>query len=539
MRSIIFTIFMSLAYLASAQIDGSTTVYTSGFSSPISLTHAGDDRLFVNERSGRIRVVDGNGLLLPTPFLNIDNLVAPTGGFSEKGLLGLAFHPDYANNGYFYVHYTDNNDDSQISRFSVKPDNPNEADPSTEKKILNVAQPYGNHNGGDLKFGPDGYLYIGFGDGGLFDDPGNRSQNPQELLGKMLRIDVDNGDPYAIPPDNPFVGNADVLDEIWSIGLRNPWRFSFDKVTGDMWIGDVGQDAFAEVDMEPAGIAGGLNYGWRCYEGLQEYITGGCGPASDFTPPVHVYAHGSNGCSITGGYVYRGVRYTDLYGKYIYGDFCSGKIWALSQNTAGEWENELIHEVSNGSWTTFGEDVNGELFVMGLNNGTLYRTETEKPALPPTIEIVGMNLNSIEGDFAPYTAYQWWLDGAPLAGATATTLDNPVDGLYQLEVTTPQGGKMYSNELVVMLSSVENLKENYIRTFPNPFTDNITIEARSASSNMILSLRNIEGKLLRTWENKSADLWKTQLDLSDLTPGVYNLEFDSGTGIITKRIVKQ
>jgi len=307
-----------MGYLAKAQPIIELETFVSNISRPVAITHAGDDRLFVVDQKGEINIVTADGTVLSDPFLNINSSVINIGGIGdEKGLLGLVFHPDYATNGYFFVNYTNNSGDTRVSRFSVDPTDPNKADPSSEEPILTVSQPFGNHNGGDIAFGPDGYLYIGLGDGGAGGDPGNRSQNRQNLLGKMLRIDVDNGLPYTIPSDNPFVGDASTLDEIWSIGLRNPWRYSFDRLTGDLYMGDVGQGDWEEISWQPGNSVGGENYGWRCREGLVNFNTSSnCN--DDFVKPIHVYASTSSvGCSVTGGYVYRGASYPDLYGKYI------------------------------------------------------------------------------------------------------------------------------------------------------------------------------------------------------------------------------
>ncbi len=278
----------------------------SGFSIPVDIKHApDDDRLYIVEKGGKIRIMDLAGNVLPIPFLDIDPIV--NSGANERGLLGLAFHPDYVSNGHFFVNYTGNDGDTRISRFTRMAFDPNMADANSELVLLVVDQPFSNHNAGDLAFGPDGYLYVGMGDGGSGGDPGNRSQNPKELFGKMLRLDVDGAIPYGIPADNPFAQSADTFPEIWALGLSNPWRISFDRMTGDLWIGDVGQDKWEEVDMEPAGSPGGLNYGWRCYEGFAPYNTNGCGPANSYVPPIQVYANtNAVGCSITGGYVYRG-----------------------------------------------------------------------------------------------------------------------------------------------------------------------------------------------------------------------------------------
>lgn len=402
-----------------AQPDIELDFYVGGFSSPVDIVNAGDDRLFIVERSGTIKIVDATGTTLSTNFLNIDNKVVNTGGQSEKGLLGLAFHPDYTNNGFFYVRYTNNSSNSILARYSVDSSNPNIADANSEVIIMEVDQPFGNHNGGGLKFGPDGYLYIGLGDGGSANDPGNRSQNPQTLLGKMLRIDIDNGSPYSIPADNPFVNDANVLDEIWALGLRNPWRYSFDRETGDLWMGDVGQGDWEEIDYQPASSTGGENYGWRCYEGNHNFNTSGCGPATDYVGPVFEYEQGgfSGPCSVTGGFVYRGTESPDLVGHYIVADYCTGDFWTVSSDGAGGWIGQEAGSFPGYDISTFGEDIHGELYVArmnggGNNNGNIYKIKSNLCAsLDMSISVTnpceGQNNGSIEiaaaGGLAPYT----------------------------------------------------------------------------------------------------------------------------------------
>lgn len=236
---------------------------------------------------------------------------------------------------------------------------------------MTIFQPYQNHNGGDLKFGPDGYLYIGLGDGGSGGDPGNRAQNPKELLGKMLRIDVDHGNPYAIPESNPFYNSITIKREIWALGLRNPWRFSFDRLTGELWIADVGQNAYEEINLQPANSMGGENYGWRCYEGNQTYNMNGCIPAASHTFPVYAYPHGTE-CSVTGGYVYRGSTLSPYYGSYFFADYCSDRIWTLHK-VSGNWVKEDFGQFTGNNFGTFGEDVNGQLYVAGTGSGKIFR----------------------------------------------------------------------------------------------------------------------------------------------------------------------
>jgi glucose/arabinose dehydrogenase len=337
------------------------------------VTHAGDgsQRLFVVEQNGKIRIIQ-NGVTLPTPFLDISNKVLCCG---ERGLLGLAFHPNYASNGDFYLNYTRQSDgDTVIARYTVSNSDPNLADVNSESILLTVDQPFTNHNGGQLLFSPvDGYLYIGMGDGGSADDPLNHAQNINTLLGAMLRLDVDSAFPYAIPPGNPFVG-TNGLDEIWAYGLRNPWRFSFDRQNGDLYIGDVGQNLWEEVDYQRAGTPGGINYGWRCKEGSHEYIFSGDCLTADLTDPIVEYDH-NVGRSITGGFVYRGQNFPNFVGRYFYADYVTGKIWSLYKTGSNPdtWSDPTLELSSGLLISAFGEDENGEIYVVDRSGGTIRR----------------------------------------------------------------------------------------------------------------------------------------------------------------------
>jgi len=340
-----------------------TEVVARGLQAPLYLTApAGDPRLFVVEQPGRIRVIVG-GVLQPTPFLDLTSRVSYGG---EQGLLSVAFHPDYVANGYFYVDYTDTAGDTRVERYQVGPD-PNVADPGSAKLILFVDQPYANHNGGLVVFGPDGRLYVGLGDGGSGGDPQGNGQNRSTLLGKLLRIDVDAGDPYAVPPDNPFVGVSGARGEIWAYGLRNPWRFAFDREAQRLYLADVGQNRWEEVDVAPA-TDGGLDFGWNVMEGNECYSTSSCNQAG-LTLPVLVYGH-SDGCSITGGYVYRGQSIPTLRGTYFYSDYCSG--WLKSFRYDGSVTEQRDWGLSLGNVLSFGEDAAGELYVLSAN-GNVYR----------------------------------------------------------------------------------------------------------------------------------------------------------------------
>jgi glucose/arabinose dehydrogenase len=334
----------------------------SGLSVPLYLTAPPGDlsRLFIVEKTGGIRIVK-DGTLLPDPFLDISSKVS-TG--DEQGLLGLAFPPDYATSGRFFVHYTDNAGDTRLSVFRVS-SNPDLADPSSEQVILSADQPFPNHNGGQILFGPDGFLYMGLGDGGSANDPGGRGQDRTDLLGSILRIDVQSGTSYAVPADNPFVGQEPIRPELWSYGLRNPWRFSFDRANGDLYIGDVGQDQIEEIDVSPAaqGAGKGLNYGWSIMEGDQ-CLGGGQCDQTGLTLPTLQYRH-TEGCSVTGGYVYRGSAIPALQGLYFYGDFCQR--WIHSFRYAEGKATEITDWPTlqpAGSLTSFGEDAAGELYVL-------------------------------------------------------------------------------------------------------------------------------------------------------------------------------
>lgn len=338
-------------------------LFADGFTAPTEIAHAGDDRLFVVEQGGLIKVLNSDGTTNATPFLDISNKLS-TGG--ERGLLGLAFHPDYSTNGVFYVNYTNTSGNTVIAQYAVSGEDEDVADDTSEMILMTVDQPFSNHNGGCIRFGPDGYLYISMGDGGSGGDPDGNGQNTNTLLGAMLRIDVNVGALYGIPEDNPFA-ETEGADEIWAYGLRNAWKFSFDSSNGDLWIADVGQNEIEEIN-KVSGNSAGVNYGWRCFEGTQEYNSDGCSLVEMFTPPVAEYTHsGTNGCSITGGYVYRGSTYPGLQGMYIFSDFCSNQIGMVDSEY-----NITFTDAFSGNFTTFGEDINGELYVAGGTSGEIY-----------------------------------------------------------------------------------------------------------------------------------------------------------------------
>jgi glucose/arabinose dehydrogenase len=432
--------------------------FATGFSNPVAITHAGDERLFVVQRSGAIRIVNTNGSINSTPFLSLTSSTVLSGG--ERGLLGLAFHPDYATNGYFYVNYTRAGDGATvIARYSVSSANENIADNSSGQVILTISQPFNNHNGGSLVFGPDGYLYIGMGDGGSGGDPQNFAQNINSLLGKMLRIDVDVASGYGIPSDNPFVGIAGA-DEIWAVGMRNPWKFSFDSVTGDLWIADVGQNAREELNKVTSPLTAGLNFGWRCYEANLPYDTSGCLPASNYTMPVSTYNLGNGYCSSTGGYVYRGSTYPNMQGKYFFSDYCANRIgWVNNNGGTITWTTSF-----NGNFVSFGEDISGELYVVGISNGTISRlvdsslsvTDFEKSGLtlypnPASDFFTIKNTNQLSlKQVLIYDITGKIVKTQPLENVESTTIStsNLTAGMYFVTVEERNGNRLQTKLLV-------------------------------------------------------------------------------------------
>jgi glucose/arabinose dehydrogenase len=472
MKKIVQLLVVGICFIntINAQPTLTFSTFSSGYSRVIDIRHCNDSRLFMVQQAGKIFICDSLGVKNPTPFLDLAGVCTnPASTGDERGLLGMAFHPNYKSNGYFYVNYTAiSGGATTIARYSVSATDSNLADPASGVVLMTITQPFTNHNGGCLRFGQDGYLYIGTGDGGSANDPGNRGQDKTQLLGKMLRIDVDNPQAplaYGIPTGNPYATSTTEKKEIWSYGLRNPWKWSFDRVYGDLWIGDVGQNAWEEIDFEAKGTAGGRNYGWRCYEGnvtTPGISQSGCPAFNTTTAPVAVYDH-STGCSVTGGYIYRGAKYASLYGYYIYTDYCDSKIRLTKNNYDGTFSTFDLGTVAGaGEYVAFGEDYRGELYLANSFNGTVRKIGAT--VCSPTSAIISLNdtLNRCSADqyptlssiYHPENTYQWYKNGVVITGATNANYTTTEDGAYIVEVTNPSACSNTSSAYHIITSQL-------------------------------------------------------------------------------------
>jgi glucose/arabinose dehydrogenase len=488
--------------------------FASGFNSPIGLEHAGDNRMFVLEQAGKIKIVEADGTS-KSHFLNITDRVLSTG--FEQGLLGIAFDPGYAENGYFYIHYTNLDGNSRFSRFSVHPNNPKKAKPNSEVILLEVEDPFANHNGGQMKFGPDGYLYFTIGDGGAGGDPLNNAQDQSTLLGKLLRIDPTDDGGYDIPPTNPFAGEAG-QEEIWATGLRNPWRFSFDAMTGDLWIPDVGQNAWEEVNIQPASSAGGENYGWSCMEGNHFFKADCDANGAPFTAPIAEYPHSTDtnflcSGSITGGYVYRGAEFPDMWGKYFYTDFCTGVIYTTYWDGSA-WVTASLGNFQPFAYSTFGEDISGDLYLVNKTNGTIYRVTdgAGDPFAATPKEILSTDISNITIDHT-------------------RERDDDMDEDEMIRQAVHQ-----ASPLAVLKP---RLPDNQFNIYPNPNHGVFTLEINSELPETIhASIRDIAGHEL--WDGtrevlKGYNEW--ELNSSSFTEGVYFIQVRTSEGLSTLKFV--
>lgn len=481
-------------------------VISSGLEDPVGLEFQ-EDRLFIVEQTGRIRMVL-NGSLLTHSFLNISSKITSGG---ERGLLGLAFDPDFETNRTFYVNYTNLSGNTVIAAYQSLPDSLI-ADPDSETILLTINQPYSNHNGGDITFGPDGYLYIGMGDGGSAEDPQNNSQNPQSLLGKMLRIEV-TADGYTIPPTNPFAFDDFTSDEIWALGLRNPWRFSFDPLTGDLWMADVGQYDYEEIDFQPAASSGGENYGWRCYEGFEPFNPIGCSVSNAYDPPIFAYNHSGGNCSVTGGFVCRTSDSDLLSGVYLFADYCSGQLKGLRIEAP-------LNPIELGSFgfgiSSFGQNPEGDVFMVRLN-GKIDKIVDPCHSIIPQLSLENNLLVVDEG-----LNYYWFLNDEELNASNSNEIVPEQNGVYYCLVENEYNCLIKSNEVNVInvgLNASETLLD--VKLFPNPFEDKLYIET---GGHIIcrISIYSMTGVLLQEIDHLNRDF----IDVSGLPQGMYLIELE-------------
>ncbi len=533
-------LFLLVPLVSFAQPDLSLVEIADGYNRPCEIVNAGDERLFVVEQTGRIKILYTNGETESTPFLNLSNQVDSQG--NEKGLLGLVFAPDYCTSGNFYVNYTttiSNQLYTHISRFSVDPDNENEALPASEEVLMEFEQDFSNHNGGHIEFGPDGYLYIGTGDGGSGGDPNNRAQNIMSHLGKMLRIDVST-DPYSIPDDNPFAFDDFGLDEIWAYGLRNPWKFAFDSETGDLFIGDVGQSNREEVSFQAAGTTGGLNYGWRCYEGTASYNLSECDDVGVVTDPITDYAYGSGGngfrCAITGGRIYRGNSFPEMFGKYLYVDYCSDEYWLINQN-GDSWDITSGTNLGNET-VSFGEDVWGEMYAIDGGDGSVHRVEEASGEYIPHIVQVSNNTlqSSLEG-----ASYAWYLNGELIDGADTQSITFSTNGTYAVVITSESGCEIEANPADAVLSTGDHESLNTFAIYPNPSNGlvNLNVETNyNIEGDSYVRILGVDGKLLIEKRFVLNGIVQS-MDLSSLNKGIYFVQLvkDNGLSLGVRRMV--
>lgn len=522
-----------------------------GLSLPVEVVNAGDgtNRLFIVEQNGLIKIYNGSSLL-PTPFLNLTTLTAASG---ERGLLSMAFHPNYTVNGYFFVYYTNSAGDITIARYQVSAGDPNQANAASGVVLMNIPKPFANHNGGHLAFGPEGYLYFGTGDGGSGGDPNNFAQNGNSLLGKMIRIDVNNFSTppyYYVPADNPYTSDPNVLDEIWAIGVRNPWRWSFDRLNGDMWIGDVGQSAREEINYRAAGTTGGINYGWRCYEGTLPYNTVGCAAQNTYVSPIFDYPRNgvTGGFSVTGGYVYRGSEFATLYGYYICADYVSGNTWLINPAGAGTW-NTTLQAGLPGSVSGFGEAENGTLYAVARNSGIVYKVNVAG-VLPVRLISFSGTVSDGYNELNWVTANEENLRTFRITGSETGTgfqllgeqapANNTNGHNYRFVHTTPAEKMFYRVEAVnangtIQYSPVITVERTGSRNVKT-FIQNRQLSVISSSAVKTITLFDGAGRriFLSAPVNRSGYI---TVQVPELEKGIYTIRVQTNEGIYTNRVV--
>jgi len=491
------------------------------------IASCGDGRLFVATQGGNIRIVTDSMTVLPEPFLNIYWLVYFVG---EQGLIGLTFDPDYANNGHFYVNYTQPyaaGHNTIIARFTVSPDDPNIADPNSEVVLMSIPQPGDMHKGGDLQFGPDGNLYITLGDGSEQGDPDNHAQGLNTRLGKILRIHPLPDGTWEVPPDNPFAtAGGDTLPEIFAYGARNPFRLSVDHVTGDLWFGDVGQSSYDEVNYMRADTSG-ENFGWHCYEGFMPSHPLDCTDPLLLTWPISTQANVMNGgsfCALIGGKVYRGQAYPRLYGRYLYTDYCAGMIRSVRANGTGGWVDEQLLPPGMAGNTTFGENSTHELFLGNQVTKRVYKVVDRCPMPPPLLTDAGDSLHC-----SPAASYAWYWNGTLLPDATGPAIAPQGDGQYWA-VADMGGGCLFTTDtLQVIHTGIPAAGAMALRLFPNPARDQVRVTLPSgANGPFTFTLLDVTGRIVRQWPTAGNGM--AELYVGDIAPGRYLLRGSTPSG---------
>ncbi|MBK8497924.1 MAG: PQQ-dependent sugar dehydrogenase [Flavobacteriales bacterium] len=516
---------------AQVPVELELVLWSQNLGGAVDVTHCGDDRLFVLRQWGAITIVVDSMVNLSPAFLDITPQVLYNG---ERGMLGLAFDPDYANNGFFYVSYVASvgtYGTSRLSRFSRHASNPNLADPLSEVVLLSFPQPDPIHQGGGLVFGNDGYLYAAFGDGGGPADPNNTGQDPMDFFGCIIRIKPEPDSTYSIPPDNPFVGSPNgERKEIWAYGLRNPFRIGIDALTGDLWIGDVGQQLWEEIDRMDAGDNSGRNFGWSCYEGFIAFDTLHCIDGAVTTDPIVVQPHSINGgnfCAIIAGEVYRGSQWPRMQGRFFYTDYCTGGLRSLVSDGQGGWIDHPGADVPFPGMSSIGTNNVGELFATNVSFGRVYKIKDKCPMDPPAVLPDGNNLtSSVIG-----ASYIWFLEGDTLQGETQEATYAFVSGNYSVEVTFSNGCKKTSTPYFHLSTSIADASNGVVKVYPQPASASITVETIPTVGRIIML--DITGRVVL--RDRTRALQRATLDVSALREGPYILELRNASGDVLGR----